>query len=155
MLELRSMTQGEFDEYRPRTVASLAAELVKAHGSKLEEARRVAERSIESFIPRGRLPAPDQYLYTIVKERESVGVVCFGIRSDRSVPEAFVWDLWVEPEWRKRGIAAMAMAKLEALVKELGISCLALNVFAHNRTATHLYEQLGYVPVSTHMVKRL
>ena len=149
------MSQDEFDEFRPRTLATLAAELVRAHGSAPDAARRSAERSLESLIPGGRLPAPDQHLYSIRREREPVGGVWFGIRRDHSVTEAYIWDLWIEPEWRKHGIATAAMDQLEIIVKGLGIRRVALNVFAHNTDAARLYERLGYVPVSAQMTKRL
>jgi len=135
VIDLRAMTQLEFDEYRLHALETLTAEFATAHGTESEEARREAELCFEFLIPEGRLPAPDQHPYTILRDEKPVGVVWFGIRRDRPTPEAYVLDLWVEPPWRRTGIATEAMRKVESLVEELGINRVGLNVFEHNTAA--------------------
>ena len=154
-IDLRTMTQPEFDEYREHAVESLAFDLAEAHGTSPEEARQAAQRSFETLVPDGRLPAPDQHLYTILKNGSPVGTLWFCVRSDRQTKEAFVLALWIEPSRRREGIGAATMQMLESLVGDLGIDCIGLNVFEHNRSARALYEGLGYVPLSTQMGKRL
>ena len=57
----------------------------------------------------------------------------------------FIYDIYVDPAWRGRGLgrAAMLLADEEARVR--GIRRVELNVFGGNAVARRLYLSLGYV----------
>jgi ribosomal protein S18 acetylase RimI-like enzyme len=60
-------------------------------------------------------------------------------------PEAIVLNVYVEPEWRRRGVAdALMRAVLDAL-GERGIRRVVLHASADGR---QLYERLGFVPTN-------
>jgi ribosomal protein S18 acetylase RimI-like enzyme len=62
--------------------------------------------------------------------------------------------LLVFPQYR-RGHARAALAALEAVAREHGITTLALNVFGSNHGAQELYRSVGYVVTSMSMQKEL
>jgi GNAT superfamily N-acetyltransferase len=60
-------------------------------------------------------------------------------------PEAIVLNVYVEPEWRRRGVAdALMRAVLDALA-ERGIRRIVLHASEDGR---RLYERLGFVPTN-------
>ena len=66
---------------------------------------------------------------------------------------AYVYDISVRPEHRRKGHAASAFAALEGKVRELGLSGIALHVFGHNAGAVALYTKLGYQATNINMFK--
>lgn len=149
------MTQKDYDEYYPAALQHLADELAKAKGVSPDDMIEAAKNSFETLLPGGSVETPDQYLYNIMADDKKIGVLWFGIRRNQPVPEAFIWDVELVPESRGQGFGKQTMLALEAEVRNLGISRIALNVFGHNETARNLYERLGYGTVSSTMMKIL
>jgi len=56
----------------------------------------------------------------------------------------FVDDLWVNPNYRRKGIAHTLMKKADSLSKELNTSGLRLYVNTDNHGGTDFYEMCGY-----------
>jgi GNAT superfamily N-acetyltransferase len=54
---------------------------------------------------------------------------------------AFVYNLYVEPGHRRRGVARLVMEAIHAWCRDAGISSVALNASAEGRP---LYEAMGY-----------
>ena len=155
MLNLRRMSQVEYEGYYRASVQSLAEELSKARGLSFQDALLAAQKSFDSLLPDGSPNAIDQYLFTILNDEEKIGVLWFGIKRDRSDPEAYVWDLVIEPSNRGRGYGKLVMLLLEEEVKRLGLSRISLNVFEHNPKARRLYEKLDYKTISRVMSKEI
>jgi GNAT superfamily N-acetyltransferase len=57
---------------------------------------------------------------------------------------AFVYNIEVRPEQRRRGYGAAIMKAAAIRCRDLGHPVLGLNVFAHNPNARALYDKLGY-----------
>lgn len=155
MIKLRRMTQAEYEAYYPNAVQNLANEAARAHRVSSDETINSARVCFETLMPEGNLNIPDQYLYNILVDERKIGVLWFGIRGDRAVPEAYVWDILIEPSSTGQGYGKQAMLALEEEVRALGISRISLNVFAHNTAARNLYERLGYSAISSRMLKCL
>ncbi|WP_322182859.1 GNAT family N-acetyltransferase [Neglectibacter caecimuris] len=64
-------------------------------------------------------------------------------------------DLYVAPEFRRRGIASLLYREAERLGKERGVSHLTLMVWSFNEGAMELYKKLGFSPVLINMEKKL
>jgi len=60
-------------------------------------------------------------------------------------PRWILYDLYVAPESRRRGLARALMNRAAALARETGASHLALETAKDNLQAQALYEQLGYL----------
>ncbi|MEM9046484.1 MAG: GNAT family N-acetyltransferase [Pseudomonadota bacterium] len=64
-------------------------------------------------------------------------------------------DLWVEPEYRKLGIASALIAEAERRFKEAGIRRIHIAAITSNERAIRLYETLGYAPYEIELGKNL
>ena len=88
MVTLRKMSQSEYDEYYKIALPHLADEMLKTGNLTKAGATALAKKSFDALLPDGCPDVRDQYLYNVVAEDETVGVLWFGIRRDRSEPEA-------------------------------------------------------------------
>lgn len=66
-----------------------------------------------------------------------------------------VYDLYVEPDVRRTGLARALMTAAERWVAAQGVDSLELNVAGFNTTALRLYEALGYDVITRRMRKQL
>ncbi|QRN96825.1 GNAT family N-acetyltransferase [Archangium violaceum] len=62
--------------------------------------------------------------------------------------EAYVLNMYTEPEWRGRGIARALFVELTRFARELGVGRLLLHATADGRP---LYESMGFKPNPTSM----
>ncbi len=62
-----------------------------------------------------------------------------------SGPEGYVLNVYVEPEWRRRGVARLLMQHVLACVRDRGIARCTLHASDEGRP---LYETLGFHPTS-------
>jgi ribosomal protein S18 acetylase RimI-like enzyme len=58
--------------------------------------------------------------------------------------DAFVDELWIEAQWRGRGLGAAALAHAESACRALGVRALHLEVERDNDTGKRLYRRAGY-----------
>jgi len=68
---------------------------------------------------------------------------------------AFVYDIWVAPEHRRRGVARFLLAEAERWAKAHGYRKIKLEVAELNRGARDLYAKAGYAPERVYMAKGL
>ena len=71
-------------------------------------------------------------------------LVTFGYDLEFAGRDAFLTDLWIDPEARGAGAGAAALALLEPAVRALGVHALHLAVRPEN-PARRLYERSGFV----------
>jgi ribosomal protein S18 acetylase RimI-like enzyme len=62
-------------------------------------------------------------------------------------PIIFLQDLFVEPAYRRRGIAEALMARVAALAQDLGSPIVELTVRADNDSAQTFYQRAGFQPL--------
>ena len=80
-------------------------------------------------------------------DQKLAGFVIFGPSGRNIFTEertGFIYDLYVMPNYRGRGIAQRLIADCYKLTEEMGFKTIALNVFAKNKPARKLYEKLGF-----------
>jgi ribosomal protein S18 acetylase RimI-like enzyme len=58
--------------------------------------------------------------------------------------DAFVDELYIEPEFRRRGLGRRAMEFLEERARALGVNAVHLEVDRGNDAAAELYRRAGY-----------
>lgn len=154
MTVLVPMTESEFVEFAKDAVPAYAADQVASGRWAEGESLALARNSFAKLLPRG-LATPDNYFFTVRDEENNVSVgilwIAFQERAGKRV--AYVYDVSINPDHRRKGHAARALLELEALVRERGLSGIALSVMGHNTSAQLLYEKLGYRPAITEMFK--
>ena len=133
-----------------------ASENVLAGRWPADEALDLARSETERLLPQG-LATPDNQLLEILETEHgpTVGFVWFARMKRGSTYAAFIYQIYVAPEARRRGFASAALAAVERMAREQGLSALALHVFAHNEGAQALYRSFGYVTASLNMHKPL
>lgn len=86
--------------------------------------------------------------------REPVGQLWIQARKTPK-PIAFIYNIEIFPEFRRRGYAEQAMKRLEEEARRLVLEGIRLHVFGHNTAARPLYQKLGYVATNVMMFKGL
>lgn len=154
-IELVPMTSEEFKAWLPGMIAVYAAEQVRSGRWSREEALERSREENNRLLPQG-VATPDHRLWNIVPADggEPVGILWIQIMQ-KPAPTAFVYNIEIYPQFRRRGYAEQAMLKLEDEARRLGLEGIRLHVFGHNTAARPLYEKLGYVPTNINMLKRL
>ena len=154
MVRLVPMSEAEFQTYLDFTLPDYAQEHVKVGNWDAENALELAEQQLRHVLPHG-LATENQYLFTIEDGSlaPKVGVLWLGVHDRGAGPRAFVYDVRIHEQFRRRGYGTQALRALEAKVRELGLSTISLHVFAHNRAARAMYEKLGYVVTDVMMSK--
>ena len=66
-----------------------------------------------------------------------------------------IFLVYVDPAYRRQGIAKALIQHAEAWAKNSGYTQMGLQVFTANRSAIELYQQLGYQPRSISMMREL
>jgi ribosomal protein S18 acetylase RimI-like enzyme len=147
------MTQAEVAEFRAWDRDAYIADMVAA-GVDPKTAARTADEQLAALFPDGK-PAPGHLLYQLVDNGQSVGALWIGPAPGGSPDEWWIWYIVVQDAFRGRGIGRAAMVLAEQEVRSRGGVEIGLTVFAHNTTARHLYDSIGYGAVATRMRKRL
>ena len=86
---------------------------------------------------------------------EPAGRLWLGFESGNPGGSGFIYDVYIEETYRRRGIARGAMLLLENEARSLGAAKLALHTFGYNSAARALYEGLGYEITNINMAKTI
>lgn len=152
---LQPMSDAAFAEFVDRTVPSYAAEKVASGQWHQEQSLELARSALQELLPQGRTTA-GHHLFTIADSAGSrVGTLWFAETERAGKRIAYLYDLWVVPEFRRHGYAARALKAAEAEAGRIGLLGIGLHVFGHNAGARLLYERLGYRTTNLNMFKSL
>jgi diamine N-acetyltransferase len=81
-------------------------------------------------------------------------VLTFGYSFEFHGRDAFIDELYVEPRFRRRGIARLAMQFVEERAREFGVNAIHLEVDEGNTAAEELYRRAGYRDHSRYLMTR-
>ena len=151
---LTLMAPQEFRGYLDVLIRDYAKDNVDAGYWEPKDAIELSRKATESLLPQG-LNTPNHYIYVVRDGDERVGVVWMKANIDQANKHAFIYDIAIDEERRGKGYGRKAMELVEEKVKELGLTQMALHVFAKNKVARNLYESLGYEVKSLNMIKTL
>ena len=155
-LVLRPMTELEYTAYLDFTIPEYAREHTAAGNWHPDEALEKARQSYLQLLPQG-INTPDQYLYILIEQESGakVGLTWLAVLKNIQQTKAWVYDLLIYPEQRRKGYGEQAMRLLEAQARQLGAGRIELHVFGSNAVARRLYERVGYHEVDVVMAKDL
>jgi diamine N-acetyltransferase len=68
--------------------------------------------------------------------------------------DGFVDELYIEPEFRRRGLGRRAMEFLERKARELGVNAMHMEVDRGNEAAAELYRRAGYADQGRHLMTK-
>jgi GNAT superfamily N-acetyltransferase len=150
---LEPMTQEQYLAFRESTEGDYADQIAKSGVSPVDAAEKAAA-DYARLLPDG-LGSPDQFLFTGYDGAEPVGWIWVQIKPRADGLNAYVFDLQVRQEQRRRGYGRAIMQAAEQLCRERGVVSMGLNVFGFNTGARSLYDQLGFEVAAVQMTKRL
>jgi ribosomal protein S18 acetylase RimI-like enzyme len=138
MVQLRQATPDDFSEILPRTRALNAHEGIEIAEPVLEAALRrlLADRGLGGcwLIERGG---------AAIGHAIGHAIVTFGYDLEYGGRDAYLTELWIDPEARGRGAGAAALALLDGELRALEVRALHLGVRPEN-PAVRLYERAGF-----------
>lgn len=154
VVSLRPMTDQEFETYIERLIPDYAQQHVRAGNFPAAQAEDIARQQVMSLVPEG-VHSNNQYFYVIEDEPggNAVGVLWFARQERIAKTTAFVYDIEIDEQFRRRGYASQAFGLLEERVRELGLSTISLHVFGSNTAAREMYRKLGYEDMHVQMSK--
>ncbi len=152
MTRLTPLAEADLSGYLDRLVRDYAADHVR--GGRWTEAESLTEarKEVDKLLPDG-LASPDQFLFAIVagEPEAKVGELWLALEPRGG----FVYDLFVDERYRRRGYAEGAMRLAEGIARQKGARTLSLHVFGDNAGARRLYARLGYRETNVRMSKSL
>jgi ribosomal protein S18 acetylase RimI-like enzyme len=149
------MSDAEFAAFVEATIPAYATAKVTSGQWPEEHALDLARQAVEELLPQGRLTC-GHHLYNVIDEAgRRVGTLWMAAREHGGRPIAYVYDIFIGPEYRRHGNAMRALDAAEAEARRLGLCGIGLHVFGHNLAARSLYEKLGYRTTNVNMFKPL
>jgi GNAT superfamily N-acetyltransferase len=156
MLSLISMTEDEFQLYKEFSIQDYAQEQVRRGHWYKADARQKAEQQYQQLLPQG-LQTPKQYLWMVLDEElgQNVGIIWCAMGEEEDEQRAFVYDVRVFEEFRRKGYLSLTSHLLARQAAELGATAVSVHIFEHNLAGREMYEKLGYVVTDTLIVKKI
>jgi ribosomal protein S18 acetylase RimI-like enzyme len=148
-------------------MAASGVELTAIEPVERDEFMRFAQAHFESlnstFIPQEDwkrayfdtiLANPQFFLRWIVKSGERAGFILYGLEAHRFLPRTTgtIYELYVDPDHRRRGIARQAAQIAILELRRLGPSKIQLEVVEGNSGAKYLWASLGFHKVTERFV---
>jgi len=150
------MNAEEFAGYIERAIPEFAQDKVASGQWSEASSLELSRQGYDELLPKG-LATPENFLFTLreVATQAVVGALWYAIQERAGQRIAYVYDVLVEPQYRRMGYAMQAFQMLEAEVRSLGLCGIALHVFGHNEAAQALYAKLGYQATNIVMFKEV
>ncbi|MGG1227759.1 GNAT family N-acetyltransferase [Bacillus halotolerans] len=154
-LTLEDMTVEEFEAFRGMSVQNYAKQNIQSGTWTEKEAFEKSEQAYENMIPNGR-NSSNHHFWNIRNDLgENIGWLWLYADPHHPQKEAFIYSFGLYEAFRGKGLAQLALHALDDKARQMGAERLALHVFAHNETAVHLYQKMGYIMTNIKMRRQL
>jgi ribosomal protein S18 acetylase RimI-like enzyme len=154
MFRLEPMDEATYLAWRAASQRDYADEKVKAGNWRAEDAERLSREAFEALLPDGRETAGHE-IRAMVNDGVKVGHAWWTIEDRDPGRVAFIYDIAVDPDHRRRGYARLALAEIEAWAREHGCAGVMLHVFGDNTPARELYRSVGFEETNVIMLKKV
>jgi ribosomal protein S18 acetylase RimI-like enzyme len=131
---------------RAATVDDLATLLPRTRDLNAHEGIAIDAPSLEAALERLLRDPSLGGVWLIERERAAIGyaIVTFGYDLEFGGRDAYLTELWVDPDERGRGAGGAALQLLGPELRALGVRALHLQVRPEN-AALRLYQRIGFV----------
>jgi ribosomal protein S18 acetylase RimI-like enzyme len=148
-VRLEPMTEHQYKPWRAEAQAHYAQSLA-ASGQPAQDAVLNAADTYAQLLP-DEFATPDHHFWYAYDGARRVGCLWVKVTHDA----AFVYNVAVEPDVRRRGYGRAIMLAAERWCHDNALRSIGLHVFAHNTGARALYERLGFAETGRTMAKDL
>ena len=149
-VRLEIIAESELGSFLDTIRPPYAAERALADHIPYVEAERFVRRQFEDQLPQG-VHTLGHHFFRIVDTVTAMHVGVAWLRLDKASREAYLNNVTVSPEHRRKGYATAALEVIAGRARAEGCTVLALNVFAPNTAAQLLYRKFGLKVVSMYM----
>lgn len=118
------------------------------------------EQRYESWL--GKLVKSDRNVFLVAEDETNQKLTGFlAATIEEEIPIyrlqefAFIHDLWVEPEYRRSGVARQLVMEAMEQLQKLGVGQIRLDTAAINETARKLFSECGFRPSTVEMLIEL
>ena len=131
---------------RAATAADAAALLPRIRALNAQEGIAIGAAELAAALDRllGDRSLGGAWLITEAERAIGYAIVTFGYDLEFGGRDAYLTELWIDPDERGRGAATTALAQLDDALRRLDVRALHLQVRADN-PARRLYERTGFV----------
>jgi ribosomal protein S18 acetylase RimI-like enzyme len=150
------MGEDEYRTFRDASVRGYAEDKQRSGDWASRDALTLALQAVHRFAPSG-LQTPGQHFFTVhdAATDAKVGWLWYEVRDDGLSRSAYLCDIVIFDEYRRRGYGTACLAELDEQARGLGIRRVGLHVFGHNPEALKLYRRCGYRITTYTMAKDL
>jgi ribosomal protein S18 acetylase RimI-like enzyme len=158
MTTLAPMSPLSFARYLESAPASYAQDNIAVNRWPALNAVQRARDDLAAALPLG-LATPHNHLYDVMSEPSAdgeadvVGMLWLAYEMKHGIRIAYVYDIDIYPQYRRRGHARRAFAEMEIVTRDQCVERIDLHVFTHNPAAQSLYRSLGYGVTGVNMSK--
>lgn len=156
MIDLVAMNQDQFEALMELSERDQIEGHVREGRWRPEEAKANMARLKVQFLPQG-LATPNHFFWAVVDAGSGaeVGGLWVALAEEDGQRQFWVFEIQVYEPYRRRGYGTQAFLAMEEKAREMGVSSVALHVFADNHPARAMYQKLGYIGTDTQMVKAI
>ena len=154
MIQLVPMNKDQYEAFMALSMRDQMQGHVREGRWRAEEAEANMARLLEQFLPEG-LATPNHFFFAIEEEGSgtNAGGLWYMLAEEDGTRQFFVVDIQIYEEYRRRGYGAQAFRAMEDKAREMGVTTIALHLFADNHPARAMYQKLGYAGTDTAMAK--
>lgn len=154
MITLKKMTEKDFEDYLRFMVPDYSKDISTNFNVPHEKALEESQAFFEETFPDG-VATKDHYLYLVhdANTESKLGLLWFNVNEETKL--AYLYHIYIDEQFRGKGYGSKTLMKCEEVVREMGMSSLALSVFGNNDRAIQLYQKNDYQPSSISMKKKL
>jgi GNAT superfamily N-acetyltransferase len=154
MIHLVPMNQEQYEALMALSERDQIEGHVREGRWRAEEAEANMARLKAQFLPQG-LETPNHFFWAIEDADlgAEVGGLWVALAEEDGQRQFWVFEIQVCEPHRRRGYGTQAFLAMEEKAREMGVSSIALHVFADNRPARAMYHKLGYTGTDTQMAK--
>ncbi|QHM97199.1 GNAT family N-acetyltransferase [Kosakonia oryzae] len=150
------MSAAEFADFVAYFIPDYATEIAANYRLSQDEATEQARREIETSLPEAqKTPGHSLTTITLVDNGMTRIVGSLWYRADFIDKSAFIYDFYLRPAFRGKGLGSQAMQSLESNLRAAGIRQIKLRVATENEHARKVYEANGYQITGYNMNKLL
>ena len=158
-IRLRPLRDEEFPVFHELLVHEYIRGLVDDAGMDRAAAEEKAAADLASVFPKATSAEPNHRIY-FLEDAETGQTAGYLFWAERRPPgsqetRAYLYELFVDEAFRRRGLGLRALELLEGDVRDRGLPGIDLNVWGGNAAARSLYGRAGFAERAVFMSKEL